>query len=60
MEKQLEAWDVLLVDLNKDPFFKKVAESQKAFANELLTTILLNSCDYKLAYDHNFPGVLGF
>ncbi|MEN8779811.1 MAG: TRAP transporter substrate-binding protein [Desulfobacterales bacterium] len=60
MQKQLEAWDVLMVDLNKDPFFKKVAESQKAFAKRVAYYDLLNSADYKLAYDHSFPNELGF
>ena len=60
MKKQLEAWDTLLVDLNKDPFFKKVVDSQKAFAKRVAFYDILNSCDYKLAYDHYFPGDLGF
>ena len=49
-----------MVELEKDPFFKKVAESQKDFANRVAYYDLLNSADYKLAYDHNFPGELGF
>ena len=60
MVKQLEAWDKLLVDLEKDPFFKKVVKSQKEFAHRCAYYDLLNSCDYKLAYDHHFPGELGF
>ena len=60
MEAQLKAWDKLLVDLDKDPYFKKVVESQKAFARRCAYYDILNSCDYKLAYDHHFPGELGF
>jgi TRAP-type mannitol/chloroaromatic compound transport system substrate-binding protein len=60
MKDQLDAWDKLLVDLDKDPFFKKVHESQKAFAHRVAYYELLNSCDYKLAFDHYFPGELGF
>jgi TRAP-type mannitol/chloroaromatic compound transport system substrate-binding protein len=60
MVKQLEAWDKLMVDLEKDPFFKKVVKSQKEFAYRCAYYDLLNSCDYKLAYDHHFPGELGF
>ena len=60
MVKQLEAWDKLLVDLEKDPFFKKVVKSQKEFAHRCAYYDILNSCDYKLAYDHHFPGELGF
>ena len=60
MKEQLNAWDKLLPDLEKDPFFKKVVASQKAFAKRVAYYDLLNSCDYKLAYDHYFPGELGF
>jgi TRAP-type mannitol/chloroaromatic compound transport system substrate-binding protein len=49
-----------MVELNKDPFFKKVAESQKAFAKRVAYYDLLNSADYKLAYEHSFPNELGF
>jgi len=60
MQDQLKAWDKLLVDLEKDPFFKKCVASQKAFAHRVAYYELLNSCDYKLAFDHYFPGELGF
>ena len=60
MVEQLKAWDKLMVDLEKDPFFKKVVKSQKEFAYRCAYYDLLNSCDYKLAYDHHFPGELGF
>ena len=60
MAKQLDAWDAVLVDLEKDPFFKKVVKSQKAFAYRAAYYDILNSCDYKLAFDHYFPGELGF
>lgn len=60
MKAQLDAWDKLLPDLEKDPFFKKVVASQKAFAKRVAFYDLLNSCDYKLAYDHYFPNELGF
>jgi TRAP-type mannitol/chloroaromatic compound transport system substrate-binding protein len=60
MKAQLDAWDKLLPDLEKDPFFAKVVKSQKAFAKRVAYYDILNSCDYKLAYDHYFPGDLGF
>ncbi len=60
MEAQLDAWDKILPDLEKDPFFKKVVKSQKEFAYRLAYYDILNSCDYKLAFDHYFPGELGF
>ena len=60
MEDQLNAWDAILPNLEKDPFFKKVVASQKKFAKRVAYYDLLNSADYKLAYDHYFPGELGF
>ncbi len=60
MDKQLEAWDKVLGRLEQDPFFKKVVASQKAFAHRVAFYNLMNSADYKLAFDHYFPGELGF
>jgi len=58
MKAQLVAWDKILPGLEADPFFKKVVASQKAFAHRLAYYDLLNSCDYKMAFDHYFPGEL--
>jgi hypothetical protein len=58
MAAQLNAWDKILPDLEKDPFFKKVVASQKLFAHRVAYYDLLNACDYKLAFDHYFPGEL--
>jgi hypothetical protein len=60
MKAQLAAWDELLPGLEKDPFFKKGVASQKKFAHRVAYYELLNACDYKLAFDHYFPGELGF
>jgi len=60
MKAQLDAWDKILPGLEKDPFFAKVVKSQKEFAHRLAYYDLLNSCDYKLAFDHYFPKELGF
>ena len=60
MVDQLKAWDKMLVRLEKDPFFKKVVKSQKEFAHRVAYYELLNSADYKLAFEHHFPGELGF
>ncbi len=60
MRAQLDAWDKILPGLEKDPFFKKVVASQKKFAHRVAYYDLLNSCDYKLAFDHYFPNELGF
>jgi len=58
MKAQLSAWDKILPGLEKDPFFKKVVASQKLFAHRVAYYDILNSCDYKLAFDHYFPGEL--
>ncbi len=61
MSKQLEAWDVMIAKLEgEDPFFAKVLKSQKDFAHRAAFYILLNQCDYKLAFDYYFPDELGF
>ncbi len=60
MEAQLKAWDEILPELEQDPFFKKVVASQKEFAHRVAYYDLLDSADYKLAFDHYFPGELGF
>lgn len=60
MDEQLKAWDEVLAQLMKDPFFKKVIESQKAWARRIAFFDLLNSADYKLAYKHYFPGRIIF
>ena len=61
MNKQLDAWDVLIKRLVKeDPFFAKVLKSYKAFAKRVAFYEILNAADYKVAYEHYFPGKLGF
>ena len=58
MKAQLESWDKTLTRLNKDPFFKKVVESQRVWSERVAFYDLVNSADYKLAYEHYFPGKL--
>ena len=60
MRAQLASWDEILEKLNKDPFFKKVVDSQKAWSQRVAFYDLVNSADYKLAYEHYFPGALPF
>ncbi len=60
MDAQLKAWDTVLGKLMQDPFFARVVESQKNFAHRAAFYLLLNSADYKLAYEHYFPNELGF
>ncbi len=58
MNAQLDSWDRVLAKLNRDPFFKKVVDSQKAWSERVAFYDLLNAADYKLAYEHYFPGKL--
>lgn len=60
MAAQLASWDKVLTKLNEDPFFKKVVDSQKAWSERVAFYDLMNAADYKLAYDHYFPGKLPF
>jgi TRAP-type mannitol/chloroaromatic compound transport system substrate-binding protein len=57
---QLKAWDVIVKKLSdEDPFFKKVWESQKAWAKRVGYYGFFNDADYKQAYEHLY-GKLGF
>jgi TRAP-type mannitol/chloroaromatic compound transport system substrate-binding protein len=58
MKVQLEAWDKLLPGLMSDAFFSKVVDSQKAWCERVVYYSLQNAPDYKLAYQHYFPGKL--
>jgi TRAP-type mannitol/chloroaromatic compound transport system substrate-binding protein len=57
---QLKSWDVLVKKLSdEDPFFKKVWESQKAWAKRVGYYGFFNDADYQQAYEHLY-GKLGF
>jgi TRAP-type mannitol/chloroaromatic compound transport system substrate-binding protein len=60
MKAQLDSWDKVLERLNKDPFFKQVVDSQKAWSERVAFYDIVNAADYKLAYEHYFPGKLPF
>ncbi len=61
MNEQLKAWDVLIGRMTKeDPFFDKVLKSYRDFAKRAAFYYLLNSADYKLAYDHYFKDMPKF
>ena len=60
LSAQLDSWDEVLEKLNKDPFFKKVVDSQRAWSERVAFYDILNAADYKLAYEHYFPGKLPF
>lgn len=54
MEAQLVAWDKVLVDFMKDPYFAKVVDSQKAWMKRLGAYANNNNPDYLGAYKHYF------
>lgn len=58
LKAQLSAWDAVLVELEKDAFFKKVVDSQKAWAERVGFYAHLAEADFKLAYNHYYPGKL--
>jgi TRAP-type mannitol/chloroaromatic compound transport system substrate-binding protein len=60
MQAQLAAWDKVVEPLMGDDIFKRIIESQKAWAERVGYYSLMNSADYKAAYDHYFPGKLTY
>jgi TRAP-type mannitol/chloroaromatic compound transport system substrate-binding protein len=53
--EQLKAWDVITKKLSdEDPFFKKVVESQLAWAKRVAYYMFINEADYALGYEHVF------
>ncbi|MDA8870197.1 TRAP transporter substrate-binding protein [Rhizobiaceae bacterium] len=58
LSAQLEAWTQMIVGLEEDPFIKKVLDSQRAWVERVSYYEILNAPDYRLAYEHFFPGVL--
>ena len=58
LSAQLKAWDEIIPDLEKDPYMKKVLDSQRAWVDRVVFYELMNSPDLALAYDHYFPGKL--
>ncbi len=53
--EQLKAWDVLAKKLSdEDPFFKKVIDSQLAWAKRVAYYMFVNEADYALGYEHVF------
>jgi len=58
LDAQLDAWDQLIPELEKDEFMKRVLDSQRAWVDRVVFYELMNSPDLALAYDHYFPGQL--
>jgi TRAP-type mannitol/chloroaromatic compound transport system substrate-binding protein len=51
--EQLKAWDVLTKKMTEeDPFFKKVVDSQLAFAKRVAYYMFVNEADYRAGYEH--------
>jgi TRAP-type mannitol/chloroaromatic compound transport system substrate-binding protein len=54
-EAQLKAWDTITAKLSEeDPFFKKVADSQREWAKRVAYYWFLNDAEYKMGYEHVF------
>ncbi len=52
---QLMAWDVLSKKLGaEDPFFKKVVDSQLAWAKKVAYYWFVNDAEYRMGYEHVF------
>jgi len=48
----------VIKDFNdKDPFFKKIVDSQKAYAKKVMKYLLMNQPNYRLAYENEFGPV---
>jgi TRAP-type mannitol/chloroaromatic compound transport system substrate-binding protein len=59
-DAQIKAWDTIVNRLTaEDPFFKRVWESQKAWAKRVGYYHFFNEADYRSAYEH-VHGKLGF
>ncbi len=58
LDAQIKAWDVLIPQLEEDPFMKKVLDSQRAWVQRVTYYELMNAPDLALAYNHYFPGKL--
>jgi TRAP-type mannitol/chloroaromatic compound transport system substrate-binding protein len=54
-QAQLVAWDKLTKRLSdEDPFFKKVVESQRAWAKRVVYFHFFNEAEYRMGYEHVF------
>ncbi|MEO8566081.1 MAG: TRAP transporter substrate-binding protein [Betaproteobacteria bacterium] len=54
-QAQLDAWDILTKRLSdEDPFFKRVVDSQRAWAKDVVYYWFLNDAEFKMGYEHIF------
>lgn len=54
LEAQLAAWDKVIETASQDAFFKKVVDSQKAWAQRVVGLQFETEASQQLAYDHFF------
>jgi TRAP-type mannitol/chloroaromatic compound transport system substrate-binding protein len=53
LKKMLEAWDgIAAEEAAKNPFFKKVYESQRAYASKVVTSRLVTAPSYNAIAGH--------
>lgn len=57
-QQQLESWDAVLEQLNQDEFFARATQSWKDWSERVAYYWLMNQANYRLAYEHYFPGKL--
>jgi TRAP-type mannitol/chloroaromatic compound transport system substrate-binding protein len=59
LQAQLDGWDrVIEEQLETDEFIARVLQSQRDWVERVTYYELMNAPDYRLAYDHYFPGKL--
>jgi len=58
LDAELQAWDKIIPELEKDPYMKKVLDSQREWVERVVFYELMNKPDLALAYEHYFPGKL--
>src|SRR5690606_7444435 len=58
LDRQLQAWDEIIPELEQDEYMKRVLDSQRAWVERVVFYELMNAPDLGLAYDHYFPGKL--
>jgi TRAP-type mannitol/chloroaromatic compound transport system substrate-binding protein len=60
LDAQLAAWDSLIERLGQDEYMARVIASQREWTDRTVFYEIMNAPDYKLAYEHYFPGRLTF
>ena len=58
LSAQLDSWDELITELEKDPFMKKCLDSQRTWVERCSYYEIMAGTDLVTAYDHYFPGRL--